>query len=538
MKTLWLAVELPHLALDLVSRGKEGIRDLPLAVSDADARRPHILDCNPAASRLGIRAGLPVNAARGLAGALQIADRDPHAEQQALERLAAWCYQYSSAVSILPGRHALLLESGGSERLLGDSAALGQRLTRELLGLGYHARAGTGPTPEGALLAARRGLDLPNLKALQETLSGLPLEALLIEPSQHAALEKMGFRRVRDVLRLPRKALARRLGTGMVEYLDRLTGVRPDPQRHWIPPERFTSAMDLPAEVGNSQGLLFPLRRLIGELCGVLRAADRGVQELNIHLQLRRGEEQLQLRLQQPSRDEQHFMDLLRERLERFRLPQPACRLSLDTDEFLSFDAAPQGLFVDPDNPSSNPVEPLLERLRARLGDGSGRRPQRRRRPSPGIQLVAPSPGGAGPLPVPAPPSRLAAVPPGALPHRGLPRARRAGAHRKRLVGRARLPPRLFRGPRPPRQHPVGLSRIQTTTRLVPARPVRLNPGFGTTFCTEPGTRGFVDGCGGVPRSCPAGLEACGYPPSPALGGVGHTNHPDLGDLISPSLAK
>jgi len=371
MSTLWLAIELPHLALDLLSRGKEGVRDLPMAISDADARRPKILDCNPAASRLGIRAGMPLNAARGLAGALQLTDRSPHAEQQALERLAAWCYQYSSAVSILPGRHALLLESGGSERLLGDSAALAQRLTGELLNLGYHARAGTGPTPEGALLAARRGLNLPTLKALQETLGGLPLDALLVESAQYAALEKMGFRRVRDVMRLPRKALARRLGTAMVEYLDRLSGVRPDPQRHWIPPERFSSLMDLPAEVNNSQGLLFPLRRLVGELCGVLRAADRGIQELNIHLQLRRGEERLQLRLQQPSRDEQHFMDLLRERLERFRLPQPACSLSLDTDEFLSFDAAPQGLFVDPDNPASNPVEPLLERLRARLGESA-----------------------------------------------------------------------------------------------------------------------------------------------------------------------
>jgi len=39
-------------------------------------------------------------------------------------------------------------------------------------------------------------------------------------------------------------------------------------------------------------------------------------------------------------------------------------------------------------------------------------------------------------------------------------------------------------------------------------------------------------------RVWPAGLEAFGFPRSIALGGVGHTNHPDLGDLISPSLAK
>jgi protein ImuB len=369
MKQTWLALQFPHLALDLLNRGNARPRDLPLAVSDGDARRPALLDANPAARRLGVRAGMPVSAARGLAGALQVSDRDPSLEARALDRLAAWSYQYSSAVSVLAERHTLLLESGGSERLLGDSAALAERLASELLALGYHARAGTGPTPEAAQLAARRGLQLPDRDALHGALRELPLEALLIEPEQRAALERMGFRHVREVLRLPRKALARRLGTAMVDYLDRLTGARPDPQRPWRLPEAFASGMDLPAEVSSSQALIFPLRRLVGELCGVLRGCDRGVQTLDFHFTLRRGEERLQLGLQQPGRDEQHLVQLLKERLERFRLPQPVRHVALRADEFIAFDAAPTGLFVDPGDPGSNPLEPLLERLRARLGE-------------------------------------------------------------------------------------------------------------------------------------------------------------------------
>jgi protein ImuB len=368
MNPTWLALQFPHLALDLLTRGNSRPRDLPLAVSDGDARRPLILDTNPAARRLGIRPGLPVSAALSLAGALQVSVRDRLAEHAALDRLAAWAYQYSSAVSVLAPRHTLLLETGGSERLLGDSESLARQLSADLLDLGYHARAGTGPTPEAAQLAARRGLHFTSLDALQEALRTLPLQALLLDDAQCAALEKMGFRHAREVLRLPRKALARRLGTGAVTYLDRLCGRRPDPQTHWRLPETFRSGMDLPAEIVSSQGLLFPLRRLVSELCGVLRACDRGVQSVSFHLLLRRGEERLELSFQQPNRDEAHIMQLLRERLERFRLPQPARHVSLAAGRFLEFEAGATGLFVDPDDPSSNPLEPLLERLRARLG--------------------------------------------------------------------------------------------------------------------------------------------------------------------------
>ncbi|MEM1410886.1 MAG: DNA polymerase Y family protein [Pseudomonadota bacterium] len=369
MKIHWLALQLPHLALDLQTRNGAVPRSLPLAIGDGDARRPRLLDVNPAAERLGICPGMSSSAAQGLAGSLRVIDRDPRREVAALERLAAWSYQYSSAVSIDAAHHGLLLESGGSERLLGDSEALAQQLTAELQPLGYHARAGTGPTPEAARLAARRGLNFADLDALQQALEMLPLDALTFTAEQRDGLERMGFRHVREVLRLPRKALARRLGTDAVDYLDRLLGVRPDPQCHWRPPESFHSGMDLPAEVASSQALLFPLRRLLVELCGVLRGCDRGVQSLTFHFTLRRGTETLTLGLQQPTRDEAHLLQLLKERLEQLRLPQPARHVALEAGAFMGFDATATGLFVDPGDPDSNPLDPLLERLRARLGN-------------------------------------------------------------------------------------------------------------------------------------------------------------------------
>ena len=57
----------------------------------------------------------------------------------------------------------------------------------------------------------------------------------------------------------------------------------------------------------------------------------------------------------------------------------------------------------------------------------------------------------------------------------------------------------------------------------------------GALRFTGPGAGVPGAGYGGVFEPAPAGLAAYGYPHSPALGGVGLTNHPDLGGLISPS---
>ena len=366
VRETWLAVRLPHLALDLHARGADTQHELPLAVSDGDARRPRIRDCNPAAARLGVRPGLPLSAALALAGGLQVASPDAAAEREALERLAAWCYQFSSRVSLLPDRASLLLEAGASQRLFGAPRELARGLGDALLRLGFHADTGTAPTPEAACIAAQHGMHFDSLPEFRRQLQALPLEQLCLDASQQAALAGMGFRKLADLLRLPRKALARRLGPALLDYLDRLCGTRPDPRSAWQPPEVFASRLDLPSESASHQALLFPLRRLVAELCGVLRAADRGIQELEVQLRLRHGEEQFRIGLQQPCRDEARFMLLLRERLERLRLPGPVRQLRLVAGAFLCFAADQDELFPGGDAPDSPAL--LLERLQARLG--------------------------------------------------------------------------------------------------------------------------------------------------------------------------
>jgi protein ImuB len=380
---IWLALRFPHLALDLFTRGQGGrkipiaLSDIPVALSDVIERRELIIDCTPAANAAGVRPGMPVTAALGLLGNLLVAGRDREAERQALQRLAAWCYQYSSQVCIPGDRAGLLIEAGASGRLFGRPEDLGRRLAQELGRLGYHAATGSAPTPEAAWLAAREGLHIGAAGEIRRQLGPLPLQHLHLEPAQVAAMERMGFRQLRDLLRLPRKALTRRFGPAVSDYLDRLLGVRADPRALYQPPETFSSRLDLPAEIGTSQALLFPLKRLLEELCGVLRGGDTAVQAVQITLghedpHAEQGDTLVDLGLQSPTQDAARLLTVLRQRLERLRLPGPVRAIRLDAPRLLKFAAGQHTLFRDTppeqQQEQQQDIEQLAERLQARLG--------------------------------------------------------------------------------------------------------------------------------------------------------------------------
>jgi len=367
----WLALHFRHLALDQHNRGlDQESREIPQAISDKLAGRQCIIDQNLAAGNAGIRLGMPVGAALSVLDSLRVSVRDLRAEQAGLKRLASWCYQYSSQVCIDRQRNSLLLEVGASQRLFGPAESLAERITLELQQLGYRAVKGIAPTPEAAHLAACHGLHIRTITDIRKDIAALDIGSLNLKPAEIRALKKMGFRSIAEVLRLPRKALARRMGLTISDYLDRLLGQRPDPCKTFRPPDSFSAGMDLP-ETEHTQGLIFPLKRLVQELCGVLRAHDRGIQVLQIRLQLDKGSETMRLTLQQATRSEEHLMLLLRERLERLQLARPVQHIRLQALHFLPCEVVQESLLTEAGNNATDTGNHVIERLRARLGTES-----------------------------------------------------------------------------------------------------------------------------------------------------------------------
>jgi protein ImuB len=361
----WLCIRVPQLPLEIFSRSVD--EEQPLAVSDGD-RYASVLLCNPAARSGGICAGMPVAAARALVHDLIVRPRDHEAEYNALHSLAAWAYQYSSQISLHPP-YALLLELQGSLTLFGGRAALLKIMREGLSELGYETQLASAPTPLAALSLARcncqHGIEQQHL--LPAALAPLPVSVLDWDQQLLDRLEGMGVRRLGDLLPLPRDGLARRLGQKSLDYLDRMLGRCPDPQKLYQPPLQFRRRLLLPSEVSHAQGLLFALQRLVLELCGWLKGQGAGVQAFSIHLFHHDDQYSLlTIGIHKESRDAAQFICLLREHLERLQLENPVTEVELHALQAIKLDAQPLGLFGETERQGR---AELLDRLRARLGD-------------------------------------------------------------------------------------------------------------------------------------------------------------------------
>jgi protein ImuB len=372
---LWLCIHLPHLSLEVFSRGDA--TGIPLVVAEREKgsqARMRIIDTGSGAREAGIGPGMPLGAAYALMPDLKVKERDKASERASLERLASWAGQFTPVVSLSPPR-GLLLEVAGSLTLFNGVKALTDRAREGLSRLGYRAVLSLAPTPRAAELFASSGLEvlISDPHELRERLAALPLSSLDLPPNDLEALHGMGLRCLDDCLRQPRGGLARRFGKALLEELDRAMGNRPDPRHRFNPPSRFETRLELPAEVSNTEALLFAIRRCLLELSGYLKSKGSGVRELRLEL-FHRGEglrprvSPLTLNLVTPSRNTRHLLILFRERLDRHTPPAPVLGLGLSADRIEPLRPRNLQLFEATLQPERDWAH-LIERLKAHLGN-------------------------------------------------------------------------------------------------------------------------------------------------------------------------
>lgn len=310
-----------------------------------------------------------VSAAYAWAPTVHVRERDAGAERAALERLAAWACQYTSLVNLVPPA-ALLLEVSASGALFGGLTALLDRISKDINGLGYRALHALAPTALGALWLARSGIAarVTEPGALFSVLAQLPLQCLELDSEREARLTGMGLTCIADCLRLPRDGLARRAGPEIVQALDRAFGRLPDMRAGFVPPAEFRATLALPAPVDTAAAVLFPLHRLLGELIGLLSARAAGVQRFTVMLyHAHRRTMRIDLDFSAPTRDSDHVMTVMRERLQCTTLTAPVEEVGLTAAELRPLGAHNLDFFSGGRTPAEARSQ-LIERLQARLG--------------------------------------------------------------------------------------------------------------------------------------------------------------------------
>ena len=372
---LWAGIVLPQLVLDGVLRHFPD-PSIALALVTGPSQQRLITAVNSRAGEMGVRPGMDVPTARALATHLVLHEHDRTQASRLQQFLAAWAYRYSSLVS-LEGEDGLLLEVGASLGLFGPWPTFAARLQSELDAAGFQHALALAPTPLAALMLARSALLSParapsailDLQKLQTGLSTVPLSASGLPSTLITTLARTGLHSLGQCLALPRAGLARRFGQSLLPWFERLLGERADPRHCYQPPDEFTAVLEFNHEVSHTSPLVFPLRRMIGDLVLYLGRREYGVQHFVLELEhATPPQTRIEVGLRAPSREAAHLLALCQTRLERLSLRGPVRGLKLMAKDLPRFMPATCDLFsTGPE--TAIPWEVLCDRLRARLGD-------------------------------------------------------------------------------------------------------------------------------------------------------------------------
>lgn len=317
----------------------------------------------------GVRPGQTVSAAMALAPRIRLRDRDPAGETEALLGLAAWATQFTPSVA-LDFPDGLALEVEGSLRLFGGLDALLATIRSGLKELGYDATIGMAPTPRAAAWLSRAPEPAAIIEpaSLQAGLAALPLSAMRLAEDVERAMRTLGVSTLGGLLALPRDGLANRFGRALLADIDRALGRVAEPRSFYVPPPTFEATLELPAEVSQTEALLFAANRLFLQLAAFLAGRASGTTGFRLRLSHREGKgTDLDMGLVTPSRDTRHFGLLARERLASLRLAEPVRSLRLSAAHIVPLAGENANLLIDADKPAGDWPR-LVERLRARLG--------------------------------------------------------------------------------------------------------------------------------------------------------------------------
>lgn len=365
---LWACLLLPQLALDAVLRRLPD-PDAPFALVEGPAQLRKLHSVNDAAGAHGLKAGMRLSAAHALLADVRTQPHDPLAESTAHRFLAAWAYRHSSLVSQQWSR-AIVLEVQASFRLFGPWSQFERTLREELSALGFAHRIALAPSPTAArvLVGLRDGFAVTGAADLSALLDRTPVRRAALPGDAGERLYRMGVRTLGALRELPGAGVQRRFGADVLAHVRRLYGESDDPVACYTPPDRFDMRVELGYEVEAHPPLLFPLRRLINDLCTYLSARDGGVQRFVIGLEHEEGSTDVEVGLLAPERTSTMLFELARNRLERTGIGRPVVAMRLLARELPPFVPAARDLFdTRPQQALDWPH--LRERLRARLGD-------------------------------------------------------------------------------------------------------------------------------------------------------------------------
>ena len=299
----------------------------PFAVVQDTGKTQVISSLSVSAEGWGLSHGQPLRDALAMYPDLITRLQNRQLEARFLASLRRWASKFSPWVAEeIP--NALVIDLTGCAHLFGGELGVIQQVELDCLNLGLSVHIGMADTKGAAWALARyagqplglsrtgdaidqeapatrsravkrrnweRGGQPPRLQSsqggfariaapgfTQQALAPLPVAALRLEDHVITSLNRLGLRRVENLMDQPRAAIARRFGKGTIYRMDQALGVAPEP----ISPARqslhFACRLTLLEPIRLIEDMLTALDKLLPRLAASLTAKGRGVRRLRL----------------------------------------------------------------------------------------------------------------------------------------------------------------------------------------------------------------------------------------------------------------
>jgi len=384
---MWLSIRLPALPLQALLLGEASSRSDKCAQITSGASKVNaVLESNrvvcldDAAFDCGIRVGQSVATALAFCDDLRLLKRNSNREQQQLNELALMLYAFSPAIS-LNTEGVILMEIGRSLSLYHGLNNFLAQLSAALDKEQVSYQLAIGDTPKSAELLSFEGLPYSlsawqekqqkiNHAVIEKQIAKMPVTRLAVDEKTIEKIHSIGIKLLGELSRLPHKSIQKRFGGALGKYLSQLFGDIPDPQIYFSPAENFDQKLEFIDVVHHRNGLLFPIKRLLKNLCRFLTLKQKSCQCL--HWELFDSEKNsigFEVLITDEGVSEKTYMELTQLNLERYSLHAPIEAIALTASKLSDLNTINQQLFeqVVPFKQSSH----FINKIRARLGNAS-----------------------------------------------------------------------------------------------------------------------------------------------------------------------
>ncbi len=237
----------------------------------------------PRGQQLGLHAGQKATDARALVPDLALAEAEPEADAAALTALVDWCVRFSPAVAADPP-DGLFLDIAGVAHLWGDEAGMLADFLDRLAANDLPFRGAIADTPAAAWALARFGADRTIVAPGDQVrfLAPLPPAALRLDAEAAAQIERLGLRRVEQLIALPRGPLARRFGQATLDRLDQALGRSREALRFRRPPTPWFARLAFFEPISAPEDMARVAHDVLARLCARLEAGGQGARRFEI----------------------------------------------------------------------------------------------------------------------------------------------------------------------------------------------------------------------------------------------------------------